>query len=484
MHKNKGTAAGSGVPAKSGISAGHLVMLALGTVIGGSFFLGSSVAINAAGPSIIFAYIFGGVLVYYILYAMSEMTVANPHYGGFKTFATKAFGERTGFVVGWIYWVGMVLGMSSEATAASILMRQWFPNLSLSLMGSAIIIAVTLLNLLGAVRLSKLESGLSGIKLVTVVSFIVIAILLIVGFAGRPAVGLGEIRTEPFAPGGIAGLFGSMLIVMFSYCGFEVIAMAASEAAEPHKTVPRAIRYTVISLVGLFFLYITVLLPLVPTGALNENTSAIVASLSRHGIAWAGSVIGVVVVSAIISTMLATMFGLGRMMRALADENQAPGWLKEQTDVPYRGIITSGITMLAALWFGLLLPSVYLFLLSSGGFAILFTYAVMMASQMRLRKKHGCPPEGKCQLPGYPYTSVFVLISLIVAILSMPFVRGQLSGLIAGIILLVFFEAAFSFLKFFRSRDKNRFILPQVKNPNMAVEFSEELTDTEKKDKA
>lgn len=471
------------IAARGGISAGHLVMLSLGTVIGGSFFLGSSVAINAAGPSIVIAYILGGVLVYYILYAMSEMTVATPHYGGFKTFATKAFGERTGFVVGWVYWVGMVLGMSSEATAASILLRQWFPNISISLMGSGIIIVVTLLNLLGAVRLSKLESGLAGIKVAAVVSFIVIAFLLIAGLMGKPAVGLGEIAREPLAPGGLGGLFGSMLIVMFSYCGFEVIALAASEAAEPHKTIPKAIRYTVVSLVGLFLLYIFLLLPLVPTGALNENTSAIVASLSRHGIAWAGSVIGVVIVSAIISTMLATMFGLGRMMRALADEKQAPCWLKEKTDVPYRGIIMSGITMLAALWFGLLLPSVYLFLLSSGGFAILFTYAVMMASQMRLRKKQGCPPEGKCQLPGYPYTSGFVLVSLIVAILSMPFIRGQLSGLIAGVALLIFFEISFSFLKFFRSRSKDRFILPQIKNPNLATEFSEELADTEKRDK-
>ena len=467
---------------KKGLSAGHLTMLALGTVIGGSFFLGSSVAINAAGPSIIIAYIFGGVLVYYILYAMSEMTVAYPDCGGFRTFAVKAFGERTGFVVGWIYWAGMALGMSSEATAASILLRQWFPQLSLSFMGSAIIIGVTLLNLLGAVRLSKLESGLAGIKVATVVTFLLLAVALIAGLLGaKPAVGLGEVAVEPFAPGGLGGLLGSMLIVMFSYCGFEIIALAASEVKEPSKTIPKAIRYTVLSLVSMFILYIALLLPLVPTAVLDENTSAIAASLTRHGIGWVGTVISVVIVSAIISTMLATMFGLGRIMRSLAHVGHAPRWLKEKTDVPYRGIIASGIGMLASLWFGLLLPRVYLFLLSSGGFAILFTYAVMMASHLRLRKKHGCPPEGKCQMRGFPYTSGFVLISLIVAIVSMPFVKGQAAGLIAGIAFLIFFELCFSFMKFFRRRHHRDIILPQVKNPNLATEFSEELTDTEKK---
>ena len=478
MEKNK-----NGHAAKGGISAGHLTMLALGTVIGGSFFLGSSVAINAAGPSIILAYILGGVLVYYILFAMSEMSVANPDYGGFRTFAGKAFGERAGFVVGWTYWVGMALGMSSEATAAAILLRQWLPQIPLSLMGGGIIVLVTLVNLLGAVRLSKLESGLAAIKVFTVVSFIVISLLLIAGLlTGRPAVGLGALTRESFAPGGIGGILGSMLIVMFSYSGFEVIALASSEVREPTRTIPRAIRMTVISLVSLFILYVVFLLPLIPTASLNENTSAIVASLTSYGIGWAGTVITVVVISAILSTMLATIFGLGRMMRSLAAEGHAPRWLKEKSDVPFRGIIATGVGMLLSLGLGLLFPSVYLFLLSAGGFAILFTYASMMASQLRLRKVEGCPPEGKCQMPGYPVSSILVLAVLIIAIISMPFVRGQGAGLAAGLIFVAFFTAAFSFMKFYRRRYRDGVILHGFRSTGFATEISRDLTDLNLKD--
>lgn len=468
---------------KKGITAGNLVMLALGTVIGGSFFLGSSVAINAAGPSILLAYIFGGVLVYYILYALSEMTVANPDYGGFRTFAAKAFGERAGFVVGWLYFVGLALGMSSEATAAAILIRQWLPDLSIAFLGGLIIVIVTLINLLGAVRLSKLESGLASIKVFTVALFIVIALMLIAGiFTGRPPVGIGEVARESFAPGGLGGLLGSMLIVIFSYSGFEIIAFASSEVKEPTVTIPKAIRYTVLSLVSLFILYILFLLPLIPTAALNENTSAIVASLGRYGIGWAGSVITAVVISAILSTMLATIFGLGRMMRSLADEGHAPYWLKSKSNVPYRGILATGAAMLASLGLGLLFPRVYLFLLSSGGFAILFSYAMIMASHLRLRKKFGCPPKGKCQLRGYPYTSGFVLASLIIAILSMPFVKGQASGLVVGIIFVVFFEICFSFVKYFRRGAGRGSMHPSFRNTGMVTEFSKELADTDKMD--
>ena len=117
------------------------------------FSLVSSVAIQAAGPSILLSYILGGVLVYFILFALSEMTVANPTSGSFSTFAAQELGSGTGFVVGWLYWTGIVLSMSSEATAISILVRAWVPNVSIAWLGSAIIIGVTLINLLGADKL-------------------------------------------------------------------------------------------------------------------------------------------------------------------------------------------------------------------------------------------------------------------------------------------------------------------------------------------
>ncbi|MDP4151893.1 MAG: amino acid permease [Bacillota bacterium] len=467
---------------EKGLSALQLAMMALGTVIGGSFFLGSSVAIHAAGPSILLGFIYGGMLVYFILYALSEMTVANPDSGSFRTFAADAFGPGAGFVVGWVYWTGMILAMSSEATAVSILVRVWAPTIPIAILGSAIISGVTLLNLLGANRLSKLESGLAAVKLAAIVSFIIIALLLIVGaFPGNKAIGAGELANENFMPGGITGLAGSMLIVMFSYAGFEIIGLASSEAENPKTSIPKAIRYTVISLVALYIISVGILLPLIPTVDINENTSPIVAALNRHGIDWAGNALNIVLITAILSTMLAAMFGLGRMMRSLADEGHAPEWLKNKTDVPYRGILASGVAMLIALGFGLLFPRVYLFLISSGGFAILFSYAVIMATHIKFRKKNGCP-DGKCQMWGFPYTSVFVLLSLIAAIISMPFVKGQASGLIAGSIIVVFYTLSYAILRVFKqTRTINKKVLYK-RAPRFQTEQSKEIADKDNND--
>lgn len=469
---------------RKGLSAWQLTLMALGSVIGASFFLGSSVAIHAAGPSILLSYILGGVLVYFILYALSEMTVANPSTGSFSTFATQELGPGTGFVVGWLYWTGTVLSMSSEATAISILIRQWFPNLSIALLGSTIIIGVTLLNLLGTDKLGKLESGLSAVKIFAIVFFIITALVLIFGvIPGISAIGVGEVVNEPLMPGGIKGIAGSMLLVIFAYAGFEVIGLAASEAENPKETIPKAIRYTVISLVGLYILYAAVLLPLIPTSALNENVSPMVASLDRWGIGWAGTAINLVLISAILSAMLATIFGLGRMIRSLTNEGHAPGWLRDDRDVPFRGILFSGLAMLLGLGFGLLFPRVYLVLITTGGFAMIFTYVVIMASHIRFRKKSGCPPEGKCQMPGYPYASWIALISMIIILLSMPLIPGQVTGLIAGIVMVIFYSLIYIAMKsriISKAKFKNKQGL-HTKNyrTELLTEFSKELIEND-----
>ncbi len=442
-----------------GMSAWQLTMLALGTVVGGSFFVGSSVAIHAAGPSVVIAYILGGVLVYFVLIALSELTVANPDSGSFRTFATQAFGEGTGFVVGWVYWTGMVLAMSSESTAVSILVSKWIPDISIQVLGSIIIIGVTLLNLLGADKLSKLEGALAAVKLLAIASFIVIAFLLISGVAiGNAPIGIGNLAKEPFMPGGIRGIAGSMLIVMFAYAGFEIIGLAASETDEPRKTVPKAINYTVLCLVGFYILTVSLILPLIPTNSIND-VSPMVAALNNQGLGWGSTALNLVMITAIISTMLAAMFGIGRMMRSLVDEGHAPRILKDTTDVPYRGIFFSGVAMLIGLAIGFIFPKVYIFLISSGGFALLFTYTVIIASHLRLRKKNGCPPEGKCQMHGFPYTSWITLISMVIIIFSMPFIPDQVSGLITGITMIVLYSVVYLAAKFIINRPKRRTII-------------------------
>jgi L-asparagine transporter-like permease len=180
--------------------------------------------------------------------------------------------------------------------------------------------------------------------------------------------------------------------------------------------------------------------------------------------------------------MMASIFGLGRMMRSVADEGHAPGWLKDKKDVPYRGIIFSGFAMLAGLGLGLLFPSVYLFLISSGGFATLLTYAAIVATHIRFRKCNGCPPNGKCQMPGYPVTSWIALISLLVIIISMPLIPGQTSGLITGIVMTAVYAVIYLIMKAMGKTEPKRDTDFDHRSyrAGYSHEFSEELSQGER----
>ncbi|TGC88301.1 GABA permease, partial [Salmonella enterica subsp. enterica serovar Wilhelmsburg] len=73
-----------------GLKSRHVTMLSIAGVIGASLFVGSSVAIAEAGPAVLLAYLFAGLLVVMIMRMLAEMAVATPDTGSFSTYADKA----------------------------------------------------------------------------------------------------------------------------------------------------------------------------------------------------------------------------------------------------------------------------------------------------------------------------------------------------------------------------------------------------------
>jgi L-asparagine transporter-like permease len=209
----------------------------------------------------------------------------------------------------------------------------------------------------------------------------------------------------------------------------------------------------------------------------------LVSALNGYHLTWASTAMNLILISAILSTMLASVFGISRMLRSLVEDGLGPSILKDKTDVPYRGILFSGLCMILSLYVGLLFPRVYLFLISSGGFALLFTYIVLMITHIRYRQKNG-KPVGNCRLYGFPYSSLFTLFGLLVALLAMPFVSGQASGFFAGISFIVFFSLAYIVMKFiYKQKFHNTLIKKQPTDHSFATEFSEEFHKSDDKKK-
>ena len=81
-------------------------------------------------------------------------------------------------------------------------------------------------------------------------------------------------------------------------------------------------------------------------------------------------------------------------------------------------------------------------------------------------------------MPGYPYTTWIGLISMIVIILSMPFIPGQTSGLVAGIVMVVFFYAVYFIMKQYTARHSTK--TERTLRTKFSEEFSGDLTKNKK----
>jgi GABA permease len=80
----------------------HVAMITIGGIIGAGLFVGSGVAITAAGPAIVITYALTGSLVLLIMRMLGEMAVDMPQVRSFTEFARAALGNWAGFSVGWV----------------------------------------------------------------------------------------------------------------------------------------------------------------------------------------------------------------------------------------------------------------------------------------------------------------------------------------------------------------------------------------------
>lgn len=133
-------------------------------------------------------------------------------------------------------------------TASALIMHYWFPDTPGWIWGAIVLVLTTLINLVGVRFFGEVEFCLSLIKVIAVVLFIIIGIVTVV----RKEIGFSNWRYKesPFVafPGGTLKVF---LTAFFSYGGTELVGITgiwllnlAGEAANPAKTIPKAIKGT------------------------------------------------------------------------------------------------------------------------------------------------------------------------------------------------------------------------------------------------
>jgi len=400
---------------KRGIGQRQLSMIAIGGAIGTGLFLASGKTISTAGPGgALLCYAIIGLIVYLMMTSLGEMSTQLPLPGGFQTFASRFIDPAVGMTFGWNYWISWAITLAAEFSAAEIVMKFWFPNVPNGVFPLLFFVVLMALNLISVKGYAETEFWFAGIKVIAVVVFIIVGILLILGvgnaheagFSNWTLQGAGE-RAGDKAPfiGGLGAFLSVFLIAGFSFQGTEGVGIAAAEAKNPEKSIPRAIktvfwRILIFYVVAIFI--IATLIPFSDPHLLGANVDADVATyketfaqspfvivFSKIGISWAPHLVNFIILTSILSAGNSSLYMSSRMLYSMGIQKQAPKVFGKTTHrgVPVAAVcLTGAIGLLAVLSKFIGTDSVYTFLYSISSISGFIIWLGISVTHWRFRR--------------------------------------------------------------------------------------------------
>ncbi|MBN9384633.1 MAG: amino acid permease [Chitinophagaceae bacterium] len=211
--------------------------LVIGNMIGAGVFLLPSAMASFGGISLL-GWVLSAAGVIFIAHVFSETSKLLPNMdGGPYSYTRQGFGDFTGFLMAWGYWISIWCASAAIAVSLVSALSTFFPILS----SSAVAAVVTGL---GAIWLLTWVNSL-GIKVGGEVQ-LVTTVLKLLPLVFVSIVGIFFIRWENFTPFNRSGsstiqaITTTATMALYAYLGVECATIPAGSIANPEKNVPRA----------------------------------------------------------------------------------------------------------------------------------------------------------------------------------------------------------------------------------------------------
>ncbi|ELQ4881752.1 amino acid permease [Listeria monocytogenes] len=417
----------------------HLSMIAIGGSIGTGLFLASGNAIHTAGPGgALVAYVAIGIMVYFLMTSLGEMATYMPVSGSFSTYASRFVDPAFGFALGWNYWFNWAITLAVDIPTAAIIVQFWLPNTPAWLWSAIFLILIFGLNALSVKAYGESEYWFSIIKVATVIIFLIVGVLTIVGILGGEVIGFSNFTAgdAPFK-GGFFAILGTFLIAGFSFQGTEMVGIAAGESATPETSVPKAIKQ-VFWRILLFYIFaifiIGMIIPYTNPNLLSAEATDVAISpftlvFEKAGLAFAASVMNAVILTSVLSAGNSGLYASTRMLWAMARDKKAPKFLGKvnRRGIPMAALIVT--TIVGAMTFITTLTEngtvIYTWLLSASGLTGFIAWVGIAISHYRFRKafiKQGHDlSELKYKAKFFPFGPILALILCILVIVGQDY---------------------------------------------------------------
>lgn len=416
----------------------HVSMITIGGIIGAGLFVSSSAAISAVGPAVIISYCITGGLVLLIMRMLGEMAVAMPHVRSFTEFARAGLGNWAGFTIGWLYWYFWVIVIPVEAIAGAKIVQLWLPLPTWEI-GGALMLLMTLVNLMSARAFGEFEFWFSSIKVSAIIVFILTMASFAFGLTSPNGPTFGNLTAHGgFMPNGPLSVFAAVVTVFFSMMGAEVVTIAAAESEEPAKAVAKMTS----SIVGRILLFyvgsILMIVCVIPWTIIKSGESPFTAALNAIHVPLAGTLMSAIILTAVLSCLNSAFYVASRVLFVLAEKGDAPRWLvmTNARHVPSRSVILASIAgfagvLAAEFSYGV----VFTFLVNASGALIVFVYLSIAFSHvfLRHRREREGVPVSPLPMWFFPWLSYFAIAAMIGVLVAMGFQPSHASELWASL---------------------------------------------------
>jgi amino acid transporter len=206
---------------------------------GMAMLLNTSAVAGVSGGSTPLAFLLGGVACLALAFVVIGFTRRMASAGYAYTYASRSLGKPTAFVVGWLYFFGMVcfvpMTMSGVGYLAANLLGMnpdWWILFFFLGMGFFVLLSV--------VRI-KVTTRTQLIVGVATVALIVLVDLITTAKGGSHGQAASAFTFGHSLKGGFSGVFYGIIFGVTSYIGFETSADFGEETASPRKYIPIAV---------------------------------------------------------------------------------------------------------------------------------------------------------------------------------------------------------------------------------------------------
>jgi len=305
--------------------AGPVLLWALGVgcVISGSYY-GWNFGLAATGYwGFLAALGFAAVLYAALSAAMAELVSAIPHTGGPYAFASLALGRTAGFVTGIGVVMEYVIGSAAVACAIGAYVNVLLPAVPLIISATVVYAVFIAIHLRGAGTSLKLE------VVFTAIASGVLVIFYAVGIPNMTMANLNEVGGGAMFPNGFGGFWSALPLAAWFFLGIEGLPMAAEEAHNPTRDVPRALLLSFLTLLAMGVFTLTVATGL---GGAHEvgQAAAPLPTAARAGLGEDSLMVGVLSIfglSGLLASFNSVVFAYSRQVFALSRTGYLPRFL-------------------------------------------------------------------------------------------------------------------------------------------------------------